>query len=189
MNKFFGFLLIILLFACKKSNDGTINYPYHLNATINSINYTTNSVATFGLNNEPGCIANKSFDVINVGQINVDDYYLDCYFKHYTNNIDFVSTKPGNHRIFDGGDLLKANQCNGDLIIGLIDNNIPNLYNNTILQPNNIVNKITNITKIDSSVNTITYSVKGNFSCSFKNTNNVIISVSGDYALPVKEAK
>lgn len=189
MNKFFGFILLFLLSACKKSNDGTLNYPYHLNTTINTTNYVTNSVATFGLKNETGCVANKSFDLTNVGQIDVDAYFLDCYFKHYTNNIDFSSTKPGYHRIFDGGDLLKSNQCNGDLIIGLVDNNIPNLYNNTILQSNNIVNRITNITKIDSSDNTITYSVSGKFSCSFKNTNNVVISVSGDYVLPVKEVK
>ncbi|MDE3236946.1 MAG: hypothetical protein KGO81_13415 [Bacteroidota bacterium] len=180
--------VILLMAACKKSTD-TTNYPYHLNVSINKVNYTTSSVCTFGLTNEPGCVAGKSFDVTNAGQINVDAFFLDCYFKHYTNNSDFASTKPGSHKIFDGGDLLKSNQCNCDLIIGLVDNGILNLYNTTILQPANIVHKVTGIRKVDSTATTITYAVAGSFSCYFKNTNNVMIPVTGDYVLPIKELK
>jgi hypothetical protein len=177
------------LISCKKNDNQSTNYPYHFNVTINKINYTTNSVSTFGLTNEPGCIANKSFDLTNIGQINFDAFYIDCYFKHYSYNTDFAITKPSSHRIFDGGDLLKSNQCNGDLIIGLVDNSIPNLYNTTILVPTNIINKITTITKIDSTTTTITYSISGNFSCTFKNANNIIIPITGDYVIPIKELK
>jgi len=179
----------LVTFSCKKTDTQTTNYPYHLNVTINKINYTTNSISTFGLLNEPGCVVNKSFDLTNIGQINVDAFFIDCYFKHFSNNIDFALTKPGTHRIFDGGDLLKSNQCNGDLIIGLVDNSIPNLYNTTILLPTNIINKITNISKIDSTSNSITYSISGNFSCNFKNANNITIPITGDYVIPIKEIK
>lgn len=186
---FIIFLVSLGIHSCRKTDNQTMNYPYHLNATINKVNYTTNSVSTFGLVNEPGCVANKSFDLTNIGQINVDAFFIDCYFKHFSNNADFALTKPGAHRIFDGGDLLKSNQCNGDLIIGLVDNSIPNLYNTTILVPTNISNKITAISKVDSSATSITYSISGNFSCTFKNANNIIIPVSGDYVIPIKEIK
>lgn len=182
----FVFLFIL---SCKKTDTQTTNYPYHFNVTINKVNYTTNSISTFGLSNEPGCVANKNFDLTNIGQINVEAFFIDCYFKHYSNNVDFALTKTGTHRIFDGGDLLKSNQCNGDLIIGLVDNNIPNLYNTTILLPSNIINRITNISKVDSTSNSITYSISGNFSCNFKNANNITIPITGDYVIPIKEIK
>ena len=189
--KYFVYLLLLTASfqACKKTADTVTNYPFHLNVSINKVNFTTNSVARFGLSNESGCIANKSFEVTNAGQIDVDAYFLDCYFKHFTNNIDFKNTKPGNYKIFDGGDLLKATQCNGDLIIGLADNSISNLYTTTILQPTNIVHKITNVSISDTTATTITYSVSGNFSCSFKNANNVVIPITGDYVLPIKVVK
>ncbi|MFC4232358.1 hypothetical protein ACFOW1_10680 [Parasediminibacterium paludis] len=186
----YALLVSILLQGCKKATDTTAAYPYHLNVSINKVNFTTNSVARFGLSNEAGCVANKSFEVTNAGQIDVDAYFLDCYFKHFTNNIDFKNTKTGSYKIFDGGDLLKANQCNGDLIIGLTDNSINNLYSTAILQPTNIVHKITNISIVDTTAaTTITYSVSGNFSCNFKNANNVIIPITGDYVLPIKIIK
>ena len=189
--------LVAVLFFCfglaacsKSSNNNNATYPYYLNVYINNVKYTTSSVSTFGISNQQGCVANKSYDITNVGQINVDAYYLDCYFKHYTNNVDFVtSTKPAAHKIFDGGSLLTTGDCNCDLIIALVDNSIPNLFNNTLLQSTNIVHNVTSIVKSDSTANSITYKVSGNFSCNFKNTNNVIIPVVGTYVMPVKEAR
>jgi hypothetical protein len=188
------YLLLVLIFcfelaACSKPNDNNASYPYYLNTYIQNVKYSTSSVATFLLANQQGCVANKAYNLTNIGQINVDAYYLDCYFKHYTNNVDFGTTKPGSHKIFDGGSLLTTADCNCDLVIGLVDNSIPNLYNNTVLQSANIVNNVTAITKKDSTVNSMTYIVTGNFSCNFKNTNNVIISVVGNYVMPVKEAR
>jgi hypothetical protein len=181
-------IFCLILFGCGKSKD-TGNYQYYLNAYIKNIKYSTNSVSTFELTNQQGCIANKSFNLTNIGQINVDDYYLDCYIKHFSNNVDFASTKPGSHKIFDGGTLLNTSNCNCDLVIGLIDNSIPNLFSNTLLQQTNIVNNVTSIVKKDSTVATMTYVVTGNFSCNFKNTNNVIIPVVGNYVMPLKVAK
>ncbi|MFL9485694.1 hypothetical protein ACI6Q2_23125 [Chitinophagaceae bacterium LWZ2-11] len=183
-------LLSVIIAGCKKDDGGVSVYPYHLNVTIGSVKYATNSVASFGLSNELGCVANKSFEVTNAGQIYSSDYFIDCYFKHYTYNKDFSNTRPSSHKIFDGGDLLKNNQCNCDLIIGLIDNSISsNLYATTILQTANVSHNVTKILKVDTSGNSITYSVSGSFSCYFKNINNVLIPVSGDYVLPITELK
>lgn len=183
-----GLIFCFGLAACSKSNNNS-SYPYFLTVYIKNVKYSTNSVSTFGLPNQQGCVANKSFTLTSVGQINVDDYYLDCYIKHYANNVDFATVKPGAHKIFDGGTLLGTTNCNCDLVIGLVDNSIPNLFNNTLLQPTNAVHNVTAITKKDSSANSMTYLVTGNFSCNFKNTNNVIISVVGNYVIPVKEAR
>ncbi len=187
------FLMMILfsfgLAACSKSSNKQTDYPYFLNVYIQNVKYSTNSVATFGVANQQGCVANKLYNLTSIGQINVDAYYLDCYIKHYSNNVDFSSTKPGSHKIFDGGTLLATTNCNCDLVIGLVDNSIPNLFNNTILQSANIVNNVTAISKKDSTANFFTYEVTGNFSCNFKNTNNAIIPVVGNYVVPLKVAR
>ncbi len=186
----FSVLIFCLGFiACGKDNTTNADYPYYLNTYIQNVKFSTSSVATFLLANQQGCVANKSYNLTNVGQINVDAYYLDCYMKHYSNNVDFAATKPGSHKIFDGGSLLTTADCNCDLVIGLVDNSIPNLYNNTVLQSTNIVHTVTAIAKKDSTANSMTYIVTGNFSCNFKNTNNVIIPVVGNYVLPVKVAR
>lgn len=182
-------LFLVLGFACSKPDEIATNYEYYLNAYINNVKYSTSSVATFVQANQSGCIASKSYSLTNIGQINVDSYFLDVYLKHYSKNTDFSTTKPSAHKIFDGGQLLSASSCNCDLIIGLIDNNIPSLYNNTILQSTNVVNNITAITLKDSTVSTYTYLVTGNFSCTFKNTNSVNIPVVGNFAVPIKVAK
>ena len=183
------FCFCLLELGCGKTSTSNTSYPYYLNAYIQNVKYSTSSVATFGLTNQQGCVANKSYDLTNIGQINVDAYFLDCYVKHYTNNADFTSTKVGSHKIFDGGSLLTTSDCNCDLVIGLVDNSIPNLYNNTVLQSTNIVNNVTSITRKDTTATYITYVIGGNFSCNFKNTNNAIISVVGNYLMPLKEAK
>jgi hypothetical protein len=193
MIKRYLFAYVIICFglaACSKAHNTDVNSPYYLYAYIQNIKYSTSSVSTFLLANQQGCVANKNYTLTNVGQINVDAYYLDCYLKHYANNVDFLpNSKPGSHKIYDVSTLLTASNCNCDLVIGLVDNSIPNLFSNTVLQSTNIVHNITAITKKDSTVNTMTYIVTGNFSCNFKNTNNAIISVVGNYIIPIKTAR
>lgn len=186
---FYITLFILAFGACSKPDALDNNYGYFLDAYIDNVKYTTSSVAPFVQQNQDGCVANKTYTLTNVGQINVDSYFLDVYFKHYSKNEDFASIKPGSHRIYDGGQLLRPTSCNCDLIIGLVDNSIPSIYNNTILQTTNIVNKITSITKKDSTTATYTYLVSGNFSCNFKNTNNKIIPLVGNYTIPVKVSR
>ena len=177
------------LAACGKSSSNNVSSPYVLDAYIENVEYSTNSVSTFILANQQGCVANKNYTLTNMGQINVDAYYLDCYIKHYTNNVDFSPTKIGAHKIFDGSSLLATGDCNCDLVIGLVDNNIPNLFFNTTLQTTNSVHNVTSISKKDSTTTTITYIIKGNFTCDFKNTNNKIIPVVGSYTIPIKVAR
>lgn len=179
----------VCVYACSKPDDATTNYDYFLNAYINNVKFTTNTVAAFVQTNQLGCVANKTYTLTNVGQINVDSFFLDVYLKHYSKYADFSAIKPGAHKIYDGGQLLSATPCNCDLVIGLVDNSIPSIYNNTILQSTNIVNNITAITKKDSTTVAYTYLITGNFSCNFKNTNNVNIPVVGSYSIPIKLAR
>jgi hypothetical protein len=179
----------VSIYACSKPDDATTNYDYFLNAYINNVKFTTNTVAAFVQPNQLGCVANKTYTLTNVGQINVDSFFLDVYLKHYSKYADFSAIKPGAHKIYDGGQLLSATPCNCDLVIGLVDNSIPSIYNNTILQSTNIVNNITAITKKDSTTAAYTYLITGNFSCNFKNTNNVSIPVVGSYSIPIKLAR
>ena len=188
--KIFLFILLSIgVTSCSKPDAADNIYGYFLDAYINNVKYTTSSVSSFVQQNQLGCVANKTYTLTNVGQINVDSYFLDVYLKHYSKNSDFATIKPGAHKIYDGGQLLSATTCNCDLIIGLVDNSIPSIYNNTILQPTNIVNNITAISKKDSTVATYTYLITGNFSCNFKNTNNVTIPIVGNYSIPIKVAK
>jgi hypothetical protein len=175
--------------ACSKPDVADNSYGYFLDTYINNVKYTTSSVATFVQPNQLGCVANKTYTLTNVGQINVDSYFLDVYIKHYSKNVDFATIKPSAHKIFDGGQLLSASPCNCDLVIGLVDNSIPSIYNNTLLQSTNIVNNITSITKKDSTTATYTYLMSGNFSCNFKNTNSAMIPVVGTYSIPIKVSR
>lgn len=183
----FSFAIIVL--SCSKPDEATKTYDYYLNVYINNVKYSTNNVANFVQPNQTGCVANKPYSLTNVGQINVDSFFLDVYIKHYSRNSDFSSVKPGNHKIYDGGQLLSGTNCNCDLAIGLVDNSIPSIYNNTILQTTNIVNNITSIKKKDSTDLTMTYIINGNFSCNFKNTRNAIIPVVGNFSVPIKVAR
>lgn len=175
--------------SCGKDDDANTNYEYFLNTFINDIKYTTNSVSTLVLGNQTGCLTTRTYSVTNVGQINVDSFFLDCYMKHFNKNSDITAMKVGTYRIFDGGQLLSSAGCNGDLIIGLVDNSIPSIFNNTILQTTGITHTITNITRKDSTPATITYVITGNFKCNFKNTNNRIIPIIGSYKIPIKAAR
>jgi hypothetical protein len=185
----FLFLIVGIVISCSKADEVVSNYDYYLNVFINNVKYSTNNVSTFVQPNQTGCVVNKPYTLTNVGQINVDSFFLDVYIKHYSRNVDFASVKPGNHKIYDGGQLLSGTNCNCDLAIGLVDNSIPTIYNNTILQSTNIVNNITSIKKKDSTELTMTYIVNGNFSCNFKNTKNVIIPVVGTFSIPIKVTK
>lgn len=178
--------LMVFAFSCSKPDEVVSSYDYYLNVYINNVKYNTNNVANFVQPNQTGCVANKPYTLTNVGQINVDSFFLDVYLKHYSKYVDFSNVKPGNHKIYDGGQLLSGTNCNCDLAIGLVDNNIPSIYNNTILQTTNIVNNITSIKKKDSTALTMTYIVNGNFSCNFKNTKNAIIPVVGNFSVPIK---
>jgi hypothetical protein len=182
-------ILVITGFSCGKDDDSLTNYEYYLNTFINDVKYTTSSVSTLVLGNQTGCLSTRSYSLTNVGQINVDSFFLDCYIKHFNKNSDITSMKAGTYRIFDGGQLLSSAGCNGDLIIGLVDNSIPSIFNNTILQTSGIVHTITNITRKDSTPATITYVITGNFKCNFKNTNNRIIPIVGAYKIPIKAAR
>ncbi len=186
----FIFLIVCsIITACSKPDPVDNNYGYFLDAYINNVKYTTSSVASFVQQNQLGCVANKTYTLTNVGQVNVDSYFLDVYLKHYSKYTDFATVKPAAHKIYDGGQLLSTTNCNCDLLIGLVDNSIPSIYNNTILQSTNIVNNITAITKKDSTVASYTYIISGNFSCNFKNTNNINIPVVGNYTIPIKVAR
>jgi hypothetical protein len=183
------FCFIVVGLSCGKDDETTENYEYYLNTFINNIKYTTSSVSTLVLGNQTGCLNSRTYSVTNVGQINVDSFFLDCYIKHFNKNSDITSIKVGTYRIFDGGQLLSSAGCNGDLIIGLVDNSIPSIFNNTILQSAGITHTITNITRKDSTPATITYVITGNFKCNFKNTNNRIIPIVGTYRIPIKAAR
>jgi len=189
MRKFLFLTFVLGFFSCSKSDDVEPDYNYFLNAYINNVKYTTNSVASFIQPNQLGCVANKTYTLTNIGQINVDSFFLDVYFKHYTKITDFTNSKLGAHKIYDGGQLLSPTPCNCDLVIGLVDNSIPSIFNNTILLSSNIVSNITTITKKDSTSANYTYLIKGNFSCRFKNTNNVNIPVVGNFSIPIKLSK
>lgn len=181
--------IILVNISCSKPDASSSNYDYFLDVYINNVKYSTNNVSTFVQNNQTGCVANKVYTLTNIGQINVDNYFLDVYLKHYSKNTDFASVKPAAHKLFDGGQLLNGTYCNCDIALGLVDNSIPSIYNNTILQSTNMVNNITSITKKDSTVATYTYIINGNFSCNFKNTNNVTIPVVGNFSVPIKVAR
>jgi hypothetical protein len=185
-NLFFSiFVLVSLFISCSKSGSSTTasNLKYRMDATINGTKYTWENIGTFSFDNNPGCIASKSYILTNAGQITSAQYKLDVLVKTYRVASDFVSST-GAHSIQPAYKLESSSTCNFDISVDLTQNNT-----DCILQNTSKVNNITSVSKASETSSYILYKVSGNFSCNFKNSSNVIIPVSGTYTTYVQAFK
>jgi len=174
--------LLIIFNSCKKSDTtSSRSQNYFLTATINGQPYTVNEVTGFDFSDRSGCITNKRYQTSVISQIDVAAYFLDVYIHHYQNYADFNGTSSGPYSIFE--DIIGSvdNACNMDLAIALDDNAFSFPGSSCALQTNSLVNNITNVTRVSETSTDVKYDVEGNFSCNFKNNNNVVIPVTGSY--------
>ena len=185
-NLFFSITFLVSLFiSCSKSDssNSATNQKYRMDATINGTKYTWENLGTFSFDNNPGCIASKSYILTNAGQITSTQYRLDVLVKTYRVASDFVAST-GAHSIQPAYKLESSSTCNFDISVDLTQNDT-----DCILQNTSKVNNITSVSKASETSSYILYKVSGNFSCNFKNSSNVIIPVSGTYTTYVQAFK
>jgi len=171
--------------SCSKSSSSSSSSSsnYQMDATINGSKYSWQSIGTFSFDNNPGCVTNKSYILTNAGQITSAQYNLDVLVKTYRNASDFT-TSVGAHSLYPSYMLYTSSTCNFDISVDLTQNG-----SSCTLQSTSLVNNITSISKANETSSYILYTVSGNYSCSFKNSSNVIIPVTGNYTTQVQAFK
>jgi len=100
--------------------------------------------------------------------------------KYYQNNEDFKDSKPGNYQITNGVDY--PSSCNLCLEVCFIDKSQENDF--TRIQPGGI-HTVTKIQEYESSNTEVYYVIHGEFTCSFLNSVNEIISLTGKYQITI----
>jgi hypothetical protein len=165
---------------------GAVDEPaYFMQTTINGQTYMTNSVGFFGFGNQDGCEP-VSYQLDNIGQIDIADYFFDAYLFHYENNEDFATVTPGISDVMQMYEYFStpeaANSCNFRLVAGLVDKQLSD--DETLLIPPG-THTVVSITQVSQNSTDVIYAVAGSFSCSFLNAAGEQIDVTGTYKIPV----
>ena len=180
-------LLSFMIFpSCKKNSDSKSDSAsgYFLDVNINGQPFSVKTISVFGLVNQDGCDT-KIYTHQNIGQIDVASYFVEVNLTHKQNKIDFTSSVPGTYAVKSEDIFSMTNpypygiSCNLDLVVSLDDKTLSN--QETTLLSTNRVNTITSISISKESSTKTTYDIIGNFSCSFKNSRNVTIPLTGKY--------
>lgn len=176
--------LALTLFSCQKDSispgSGASGF---LKITINSKNYVNTFdengfVAHAGFDNQALCDNKKGF------LENITDQPLDSRFTtntdilFYRNNTDFKNSKPATYTISEYGIDLYKTYCNLNFNISLQDNNSSGNKSTTFVSGTHAV---TAITFLNTKSNYSEYLVGGQFTASFKNSDNVTIPLTGSY--------
>lgn len=140
--------------------------------TVNGKTYRNETTGGGGFSSKSGCDGKRTFRA-TIGQIEVSTLFFDVYLKHYENDVDFKTSKTGQYNISP-----VFGACNLDLGVNYNDKQQSN--EGTNLKSGGI-HTVTRIKEIDGSNNDLYYSVSGTFSCSFENSLNQLISVTGKY--------
>ncbi len=176
--------LALTLVSCQKDSispgSGTSGF---LKITINSKNYENTFdengfVAHVGFDNQTLCDKKMGF------LENITDQPLDSRFTantdilFYRNNTDFKNSKPGTYTISKYGVDLYKTYCNLNFNISLEDNNSSGNKSTAFVTGTHAV---TAITFLNTKSNYSEYLVAGQFTASFKNSENVTIPLTGSY--------
>ena len=190
MKKILTFLMFfIIISSCNEDsleNNTQGGTPsYYLNVTINGQNYSNNQTGFLGFSNKIGCTS-QPFYLGSISQINVANYFFDVYLFQLRNNADFSIINPSNGGVYEYNDYWangSQNYCNFDLMVTLEDKQQSVQTSTLSTQGSNHI--VTSINQVGQTSTKVTYSIEGNFSCSFVNSAGAVIPVTGNYRIPV----
>lgn len=171
---FLFFCSLLAIVSCKKdSNNDDTSLESYVEITVNGKTYNTSNYASgSGFGSMEGCNGKPTFRA-TLGQIDISTFFFDVYLTHYENNTDFTKSNIGQYKVYsDFGD------CNLDLGVSYDDKSQSNQW--TTLQAGS-KHTVSEIKQVDQTSTNIGYSVSGTFSCSFKNSQGQIITVTGKY--------
>lgn len=179
----FGMLFLVALSSC--SNDGPVNNGgYFLKVLVNGETIeATSPIGLVGFTDDEGCTGTYPYTLQGIGQIDRTDQFVEAYIMHKQDWVDFDGSAPGQYSVKDYDFIyntyLYGIPCNLDLVVFYDDNTVSDPE--TVLQISNRVHNVTSIVRVSETSNEVKYDITGDFSCSFKNINNVTIPISGSY--------
>ncbi len=183
-NPLFLLIFVLTVFSCKKDSvDSSSGSSGFLKITINGKVYENSIdvngfIVHVGFDNQTLCDNKLGF------QENIMDLPLDSRFDvntdilFYRSNADFKNSKPGTYTISNYGIDLFKTYCNLNFNISLRDNNATGNKSTTFVTGTHTVSTIT---FLNTKSNYSEYLVGGQFTASFKNSDNVTIPVTGSY--------
>ena len=182
-----AFTFMIGITSCKKNSTENIATPagYFLKVTVNGqVLNSTSPIGAFGLDDQIGCDNTYTFSNQNIGQIENSSYFIQIDIRHRQTRSQFANSTTGVFSITTEDNT--ATQpfplgipCNLDLVVYIEDKSLTN--KRTTLLPNSRVNNVTTISIASESTTEVKYDVSANFTCSFKNSANANITLSGTY--------
>jgi len=181
MKVLFNSLLLVslLFFSCKKQNSSPVSTNDYLKITVNGIQYNEDLYSYgSGFTGQTGCISKKHFDSY-IGIIENSKLSYSLYIRHLENDIDFANVQIGTFKIASRG---QSSICNLDLIALFEDKTLSNPSTTLIAGG---TNTISSITKLSSTNTEQLYTIAGKLNCSFKNSANVTIPITGEYQITV----
>lgn len=173
---FVTIILFIGINSCKKDNSDIPSDVNFIEVTIDGKKYNGDVGGMFGFTSQETC-DNKLGYLINAGQVETSDFFLDLYLMHYENLDDFKSAEKGEYQVRNGYNF-NGNTCNFEVEVSFDDNTESNYH--TSLKTGG-KNTITNIKKLGETSTDVEYAIQGTFSCVFINHSNKEISVTGKY--------
>lgn len=175
------FLIALSLFSCKKDS-GTSSTDNYLEITINGKNYKADVSGTFGFTDNETCDEKPAY-LANVGQVETSDFFFDIYLLHYENVADFQDATTGDFSVKNS---FFSTLCNFDVGVELEDNTQDDIETTLFSGGKNTISDIKQVGETSTEIN---YVVKGSFSCSFRNSSNDKIPVTGSYQLTLNVLK
>ena len=183
---------LISFYSCKKSKTEEVvvaTNDYFLDVTIGGQTYTSKIIGIFGSTNQTGCDT-KKYVAQNIGQIDIAKYFIQVDIKHKENQVDFANSTSGNYSVKDNDILIGptyGNSCNLDLEISVDDLMLSN--ENTKLQSSGRIHTVSSVTKVSENSTSVKYNITGTFSCSVKNSANILLPITGKYKTFIETLK
>lgn len=167
------FLFTLLsLIACKKQDSGPTDY---LEVKIDGKTYRNDIyIAGSGFSDQDGCIPGPHF-LGYLSYFESSSFEFDAYISYLEEESSFKNFAAGTYGVQDPA----ANAiCHLNLVLSFSDKTKTN-FNTTLLSGG--VNQVSSITKVGSTSTGVRYRIRGNFSCTFRNSAGTNIPVSGSY--------
>lgn len=167
----------LCLSACKKQDSGPNDY---LEVQIGGKTYRNDIYsAGTGFSNQDGCTSDPHF-LGYLSEFVTSTFEFDGYISYLEEDSNFKNSTAGSY----GVQSQSSNAiCHLNLALYFADKTQANSIT-TLL--NSGVNQVTSITKVGTTSTGVRYRIRGNFSCSFRNSAGTSIPVSGSYQYTVE---
>ncbi|PKB15487.1 hypothetical protein [Flavobacterium sp. 5] len=193
------FLFTISLFIGCSSNDSDNNDIANsgnlfLKINISGTEYNDTEGGFYGFSDRANCNNNGDLFLQSVGQIETSKIFVQCFFLHFENNIDFsdktknIATNSGitdKNEVYPGNDVDVCG-LNNDFSI-IFEDKVSNKY--LSFKPNTTKkHTITKVTQVSEDTTSRDLIVEGNFEAVFLN-GNTEIPVKGSYRTEIEVLK